>query len=803
MDVRHFLGGCWRDVRYGLRQLRRSPAYTTLAVSALAIGVGANVTVFTFVSSQLLRPIDAEEPSRLVRVSGPGFDTLAAGSIDNEAHITPADYIQYRDRNQTFSALAASHPGGPTSVRWEGPAEMIPVLRVTGNYFPMLGVRAALGRALLPGDAAAGAREAIVLSDAGWHRYFRADPNVVGATVVVDGIPHVVVGVLPEQFTGTYGPMVPQIYRPIVERGGQLSFEYRLQLLGRLKPEASLDQAQADLARVATQLAAGDGRRRGIEVNAARSLIPFIVRGLLVVSVLFGLIVGSVLLLTCNNIAILTTFRSVARSREIALRLALGASRSRIVVQLVLETALVCAAAGVVGTYLALQAARVATQFYAPVPMPFALTFKPDWRVMLFAGLVSGFAIFVCGLVPALKVMKTDLTNALKQKTVPAGVQATLVTTQMALSTLLLVSAAVLANSAVRSANEQRGFQSHGVTMSTIALDRSEYPRERRLALIETLLERVEKSPGVASAVVVANIPAANNAPLRPLNVRGDDGRISQVQLNLISRGLFETLGVPVLAGRDFASADDRAPESIGIVNETLARAFFPGRSPVGEYLQIDQGPLVQIVGLARDSEYAPGGEPVKPFLYRPIAVNPAATPTFLMKAAGDPAAIATLVRRELAGIDPDLVAYNVMALDDRLMLGSTVSRTAAMASGGLGILALALGTVGVYGTIALLVRQRRQEIAVRLALGASSGQVRSLFARQGMAWALKGTAVGLGLAGLASLALSRAVRGVVPGDPVAFVGVSLALLAVAYAACAVPARRASRIGPMTALRED
>lgn len=749
LDIRSLTSDCWRDLRYGLRQLRRSPAYTVLAVSALAIGIGANVTIFSFVSSQLLRPIEAEDPSRLVRVAGPGFDTLAAGSIDHEAHLTPADYIQYRDRNQTFSELAASNPGGPTSVRWEGPAEMIPVLRVTGNYFPMLGVRAALGRTLLPGDAAAGAREAIVLSDAGWRRYFRADPNVMGATVVLDGTPHVVVGVLPAEFTGTYGPMVPQIYRPFVERGGQLVVDFSLQLLGRLKPAASIEQAQADLTRVAAQLTAGDHRRRPIEVSRASSVIPFVARGLLVVSVLFGLIVGSVLLLTCNNIAILTTIRSVARSREIAVRLALGASRSRIVVQFVIETALVCAAAGVAGTYIALETARFATQFYAPVSMPFALTFKPDWRVMVFAGLVSGLALFLCGLVPALKVMKTDLTNALKQQTVPAGVQASLVVTQMALSTMLLVSAAVLANSAVRSANEPRGFQSRGVAMSTIALERSEYPRERRLALIETLLERVWKSPGVAVAAVVANIPAANNAPMRPLNVRGGDGRFSQVQLNLISPGLFETLGVPLLAGRDFAFADDRAPESMGIVNETLARTFFAGRSPVGEYLQIDQGPLIQIVGLARDSEYVPGGEPVKPFLYRPIAVNPVPTPTFLMKAAGDPSAIVTLVRRELAELDPDLVAYNVMAL------------------------------------------------------GASSAQVGSLFARQGMLWALKGTAVGVGLAGPASLALSRVVRGVVPGDPLAFIGVSLTLLGVAYLACAVPARRASRIGPMTALRED
>ena len=335
LQIRHLLSECWRDLRYGLRQLRRSPGYTLLAVSALAIGVGANVAIFTFVSGLVLRPLDAEEPSRLVRVSGPGLDSLAAGANDHEAHILPADYIQYRDRNQTFSGLAASQPGGPTSVRWDGPAEMIPVARVTGNYFQMLGVSAALGRTLLPGDAADGAPEAVVLSDAGWRRYFRADPSVVGATVVLDRVPRVVVGVLPAQFTGTYAPMVPQIYRPILERAGQLAFDTRLQLLGRLKPVVSAGQARADLMRIAARLTADDGQRRVIEVAAARSIVPFILRGVLVVAALFGLIVGSVLLLTCNNIAILTTIRSVARSREIAVRLALGASRWRIVVQLV------------------------------------------------------------------------------------------------------------------------------------------------------------------------------------------------------------------------------------------------------------------------------------------------------------------------------------------------------------------------------------------------------------------------------------------------------------------------------------
>ena len=367
---------------------------------------------------------------------------------------------------------------------------MIPVLRVTGNYFPMLGVSAAFGagtclpeiqRFILktPPSRALGCRAGAASSQHKW--------NVVGATVVLDGVPHVVVGVLPPEFTGTYAPMVPQIYRPIVERGGRLSFDYRLQLLGRLKPAVSIDQGRADLTRIASQLTSDDGQRRVIEVNAARSVVPFITarpaRG-----------VGAVWPHRRRRPSAHVQqhrhshHHPVGGAKPRDCRTAcVGCRRSRIVVQLVLETALVCAAAGIVGTYIALETARFATQFYAPVPMPFALTFKLDWRVVVFAGLASGFAVFACGLVPALKVMKTDLTNALKQKTVPAGVQATLAVTQMALTTMLLVSAAVLANGAARSANERRGFQSRGVTMSTIALDRSEYPRDRRLALMEAL----------------------------------------------------------------------------------------------------------------------------------------------------------------------------------------------------------------------------------------------------------------------------------------------------------------------------
>jgi predicted permease len=812
MRKMHFTGWIdlwWRDLRYGVRQLRRSPAFTLIAVSALAVGVGANVTLFSLVNGWLFRPLDAKDPGQLIRVTGAGGDSRDVLATESDAHIRPADYLQYRDRNQTFAGLAASQIGGPTRVRWDGPTEMIPVTPVTGNYFELLGVTAALGRTLAPGDAAQGRSASIVLSDAGWRRFFRADSNVIGTTVFLDGVPHTIVGVLPDWFTGTLAPMVPQIYRVIPERADGLVFPStlpvsfrRLLVIGRLASGASHAQARADLQRIATQLTAQDHQQRAIEVYPARTTLPFVFRGVLVVTLLFAVIVGVVLLITCDNIAILTTLRSAARSREIAVRLALGASRSRIVTQLVVETALLCVAAGLVATYLAFATARFATQFYVPVPMPFALTFKPDWRVLLFATLVSSIAVVLCGLLPALKTLKTDLVTTLKGTGLGQGVQAGLVVIQMALSTALLVSAGVLAHSAMTNQSRSLALVSDRVLMSTVALVGDEYTPDRRLGLIQRLLDRLERSAGVSAAAVVASVPVVNNAPPPPAIMRSE-GVTRQVQVNLTSHGLFRTLAIPLLAGRDFSAGDDVAPAAVGIVNESLARAFWPGQSPVGKQLQDNTGAAVQVIGLVRDSEYGTSDDARQPFLYRPLAMAPSATPTFLFKSTGDPRTVLTLVRAALLELDPDLAAYNVMPMDDRLNLGVVLNRAAATVSGGLGLLALALGAIGIYGTMSFLVQQRQREIGIRIALGASRGDVVGQISNMGLRWAGSGLAIGLVLAGIASLGLSRVLRGVTPGDPLAFAITGLLLIGVAYLACQIPARRASRVDPIVALRVD
>jgi predicted permease len=342
----------WDDLRYGARQLRRNPAFTLVAVLALGIGVGANITIFLFVNQWLLRPLDARQPGEIIRVTGPRADAMAAGDSNNAAHIRLRDYFAYRDRNQTFTALTASHPGGPSRVRSDGPPIMVPTSPVTGNFFAALGVPAAIGRTLRPEDGKRGAPPVIVLTDIGWRRFFHARPDVVGTTAYIDGEANTVVGVLPAWFRGTYVPMVPQIFRPFSEDRPE-AFPFRVQLMGRLKPGVTAAQARADVARIAAELEAGDGEERPIEVYPARPVVPFMLRGVSVLAGLFALIVIVVLLIACDNIAIFMALRSAARSREIGIRVALGATRAQLIRQLLIESALVSAASGIVGLYCA------------------------------------------------------------------------------------------------------------------------------------------------------------------------------------------------------------------------------------------------------------------------------------------------------------------------------------------------------------------------------------------------------------------------------------------------------------------
>jgi predicted permease len=529
--------------------------------------------------------------------------------------------------------------------------------------------------------------------------------------------------------------------------------------------------------------------------------MPPLLTAMYLAAAIFATIAGVVFLIACDNIAILTVVRSAARRREVAIRIALGARPVRVVRQFLAETLSVCVPGAAAGLLLAWLIAAWLERMYAPTPMPFALTFPFDWRVALFATGITIAATLLCGLAPALQTLREDVVASLHAAAgaTRAGVRSALIVTQATLSTALLVAAVTLAQSLARSADGDRGFVSDDVLLSTINTGPRGYGEAERAALFERLLDRLERAPDVSSAAVVDNIPVSNNAlPLFEVVTLADSGR--RVQTPLVSRGFFQTLGIPLRAGRDFTSRDATRP--VGIVNETLARMLAPDSTPVGLQLRRADGSLIEIVGVARDSQHSGQQEP-EPLLYRPLGQSPPVAATFFIKARGDAAAVFAAIRRMVAEIDPDLVPYNLMTFDDRLALSTIVNRAAATVSGSLGVLVLALGAIGIFGAVSLLVQQRRRELGVRLALGAAPRQLLGMVLGQGLKWTAPGLALGLTFGALATFGLSRALRGIAVLDPVAFLVTPVLLAAVTALACLVPARRASRVDPLVTLRAD
>jgi predicted permease len=790
------------DLRRGARLLLKAPFFTTVAILALAIGIGGSVTVFSFASELLLRPLEVPRPDRLVRIFAAEGSTNPLVPFD--------DYLDYRDRNQVFSSVAAFHWGGVQRISVEGVTEQMAVSLVSGNYFETLGVRAALGRVVAPTDEPPAAAPVVVLSDVYWRRRFGADPHVVGRIILVNGTATTIVGVTPRSFKGTISPVIPQLYAPW---NGHYAGPKGGLLIGRLRQDVSRDQAQADLSRIARLIGTEQNRRVSVVLSRATRLFPSLAEPATSFSALLMTVVLLVVLIACDNVALLFLARAAARQREMGIRLALGAGRAHLVRQLLAEALLLAGAGGCAAVALAYATARSLTQFYLPTPMPIALTVDFDWRVTLFAIGLSLAATLLVGLGPALRSARTDVVASLKQGGTTtggpgAGIKPGLVVAQIAMSATLLVTAGALTRS-LSSPDEAAGFSSRKVVMATVNLQAPGYTTERGIAFYERLLNRVRACGGVESAAFVDNVPLTN--PIAPIDMQSEEGERSATSRGgaapvfngRVSSDYFRTLRIPVLAGRDFDDRDRDTAPAVGIVNETLARRFWRGATPIGRRLRQPEGPWIEVVGLVRDSKYASLGEEPKAFLYRPMAQQFVPVGTLLTRTIGNPASAAVLVRRQIENLDPELLVYNLNALEARTALNLLPNRVGAIVSSTLGGAALALGMIGTYGVMSFLVQQRRREIGLRMALGAPRSRVMGLVTGQGMRW----TATGLGLGLAAGVGLTRLVAGLLFGvsaaDPIALPGVAVLLGGTAYAACLIPAKRASRIDPIVALREE
>jgi predicted permease len=814
-----------QDLRYAVRVFLKSKGFTVAAVVAVAVGIGANTTVFSFVNAILLRPVvGVSEPSRLVEVYTSDFSSSLYGATSYP------DYKDFRDQTDAFAGLAAFQE---TVANFAAAGDEVPErsrgVYVTGNYFDVLGVKPAAGRLFTPqDDERAGAHPLVVISHDLWRRRFGASAAVVGSSVSLDARPYTVVGVAAQSYRGMrlgegapdfWIPMAQMPDRSLISRGSR-----GLDVVGRLKEGATPEGAQSQLQSVAARLAAAypDTNRGTLErPNEARpiTVVPAALVGpgarksLRAVSGLLLAVVGLVLLIACANVANLLLARASTRRREIAIRLALGASRARLMRQLITESVVLSLAGGAVGLVISLWTADLLPGFF-PAEETALLDLSVDARVLAFTLGVSLLTGFVFGLAPAIHSSRPDLVTALKDDSGGAlaglrrfGLRNALVIAQIALSLVLLVGAGLFLRSLRNAVNFDPGFDANNLLLASLEMRGRELTKEQGAQLYTRLQEGVSNLPGVRAASFTRVTPISGGGQRRGTTIEGYQPRPkedTEINTNVVGLNFFQTIGIPVLAGRDFDARDTPKSQPVVIVNEEFARRYYNGQSALGKRVRTDsEGPFAEIVGVARDAKYRDLRERPLPFIYIPLGQEYQQGMTLLVRTEGDPLSVAPGVRSVMQELDKRLPLYNVKTMQSYVRSALAVDKMIAVLLGVFGGAALLLAGVGVYAVMSYAVAQRTREIGIRMALGAEPRDVLRLVIGQGMTLIVVGGALGLALA----LALSRVVAGLLfnlsATDPATFAGVTLLLGLAALLACYLPARRAAKVDPMIALRHE
>jgi predicted permease len=850
----------WQDVRYGWRVLMRTPGLTAVAVLSLALGIGANTALFSVVDAMLLKRLPVREPERLVLLKSfapPVFDP--GGYNGNSEREESGAVVRTSFPFRAYAALRAERPAtvadlfafGDVSlnVRAGAEAEVAAGQAVSGNYFAALGVEALHGRALGDEDDRPAAAPAAVISHRYWTRRFNADPAVVGRQLDLNNVPVTVVGVLPEGFNGTAqvgaspDVMLPLALEPRVagERSRQAGAGvWWLKVMARLAPGATPEQARASLEGVFRQsvaahraerqaraqaqggrpvpaLDAEDFPRLGLDPGAQGEMNRrrYYARPLYL---LLGA-VGLVLLIACANVANLLLARAAARQREVAVRLALGASRRRLVRQLLTESVLLALAGGALGVLLAfwIKDGLLASAVWGGRGMS-ALDARMDLRVLLFTFALSTLTGLLFGLAPAWRTTRVDLTPALKNSGGASRAASrsllskSLVVAQVAMSLLVLVGAGLFLRTLVNLQRVEFGFNARNLLIFGVDPALLGYKEARLADLYERLAARVEAAPGVRSVTFSRNalLSFASSSRSLYLPSGGDRPADEEMYVHQVRENFLETMEIPLRAGRGLEARDDERAPRVAVVNETFARRFFPGENPVGKRLGFEAAKPaeVEIVGVAADAKYARQRDEVPPTLYLPWRqeLRAMGSVAFEVRTGGDPETVVAAVRQAAREVEPALPLSNVKTQVEQAAETLAMERLFARLLSLFGVLAQTLAAVGLYGVLAWAVSQRTREIGIRMALGAGRRDVLAMVLRQGMALALAGVA--LGLAGAYALtsyleSMTSLLYGVGPSDPLTYGATAALLVAVALAACLVPARRATRVDPMEALRYE
>jgi predicted permease len=818
---KNMLTELWQDLRYGARMLWNSRGFTLVAVLSLALGIGATTTVFSLANAVLLRPLPVKDADTLVSVNKP--DPNGSG-----IHvISYPDYEDYRSRNEVFADLLVWTEAS-LSLDLGDQAEQAYGMVVSGNYFSMLGVQPALGRFFsAEEDRTPGAHPVVVLSYALWQSRFAGDPSVIGKNIKLKGHPFTIIGVAPKGFTSTYNVFAPALYAPLMMQAQVLSkpdiFGERmskyLKITGRLKPGVSREQAQTALTLLDRQLEdaypqRGKTSRRanlGLELLPVGSF-PWEMRlALLGGASLLLAIVGFVLLIACANVAGMLLARATVRQREIAVRLALGATRPRLIRQLLTESSLLFLLAGALGVGLTVWLTRLLSAITLPIALPFAVEAKVDWRVLGFTLLLALLTGVIFGLAPALEAARADLHTALKDAPSARGVKRSrlrqaFVVGQIALSLVLLIGAGLFARALQYAQTIYPGRQPETVLTATMDPREHGYSGVRAREFYQQLTERVAALPGVEAVSLVRELQIGDGYSTTSLAVKDapQEGNM-KVEATTIAPNYFQTMGIALLAGRDFTPADREAAPRVVIINEAMARRFWPGASALGRQVQVGGAEWAEIIGVVESSKHRVAGEAPPPFVYHPFLQSRSnnSNMTLVARQRGDMANALAAVRREAQALDPSLPLQFPMTLSEAVRLVTLPWRVAGILANVFGLIGLTLAALGIYGLVSYTVNQRTHEIGVRVALGAQRRDIFKLILGHGLKLALLGVAVGLALAFGLTQALADFLFGVSASDPATYLGISLLLVLVALAASFIPARKATRTDPLVALRHE
>jgi len=801
----------WQDIRYGLRMLFKNPGFTFVAALTLAIGIGANTAIFSVVNAVVLRPLPFPKAERLV-----WFDGVNPAKGIKESALSMPDYLDWRSQSDAFQSMTAFVQGSAILSDENSEPERVPRGVVTASFFPTVGVNPAQGRALLPEDELTGSDPVAVLSHGLWQRRFGANPNVVGSKFTVSGRTFTIVGVMPAGFDY---PGRAQLWSALkTDAGDQRRDNRYLHVLARLKPAVTLAAAQTQIDTLSARFAQQYPETNGGQSAKLTGLQEWTTRGVRTSLLLLFGAVGFVLLIACANVANLLLARGAARRKEIALRTALGAGRPRIIRQLLTESLLLALLGGAAGLILSLFLTDLLIAI-SPADVPRLNEIKLDARVLGFTVGVVSLVGLLFGLAPALQASKTDLNEVLKDggrsSTEGRGrnrLRALLVVSEMALSLLLLVGAGLLIKSFVLLRDVHPGFDAKNVLTMRISLPGARYPEPKQIEqFYRELTERVKALPGVEAAGATVSLPLGGSnfsvgrsfiregRPLTPAESQNADYFVA-------TPDYFKTMRIPVKSGRGITEQDRTDAPPVVVVNESLARRFFPGEDPLGKRLTVwrDEKFAREIVGVVGDVKSDRLDAETDPQIYVPHAQDAGwGGLSLAVRTTVEPETLTAAVRGVVLSIDKNQPVHDIKTMDDVVAASVANNRLVVLLFGLFALFALLLATVGIYGVMSYMVAQRTHEIGIRMALGAQQADVLRLILKQGLALTLAG--VGLGLAG--ALALSRLLEsllfGVSATDPVTFGGLSLLLTAVALAACYIPTRRAMKVDPMVALRNE